>query len=180
MDNYVGYAQLDFLLTKFIEENSNIDALEWGLVPEEKLKRITVPSKDFNEKVVEAYSVLTGAHKVNDVEADLFYVFGKYIRKDFYSKNKFDKKTDYFYTLYVSKRGTGDSFVPAKYAINQREYKSWLIDMLEKGERYKTSLEVKERSTKIQQIFLKAADFCSINSRPDATDEDDTDLKGLF
>lgn len=180
MDNYLGYTHLDLLLTQFIKDYPEINQLDWKLMSDEEIKKITVPTKDFNKRVVEAYSVYVGEHDLKDMKADLFYVFGKYIRKDFYSKSKFDEKIDYFFTMYAISKQNQDTFLPAKYVINQREYKSWLIDMLDKGDRYKTSLEVKERSNKIKQLFTKVNELWKVNSKSKGSSENDTDLEDLF
>lgn len=180
MENYSGYTQLDFLLTKFIRENPKLSDLEWNLVSEENLKKLTIPSSEFNKKVLNAYSTFAYEDEIKGLqEVSVYFVFGNYIRKDYYSKNKFDEKTDYFYTMYVTKKTEKADIIPAKFVINQREYKSWLIDMLEKGERYKSSLEVKERSNKLQQIFKEASNLFNSKFKPKDSDND-TDLEELF
>lgn len=182
MQNYNGYAQMDFLLTNFINENENskFEDLKWILIPAKILKKLTVPEKEFNKKIIDAFAVFVGEHEIKDKKTNLYYVFGKYIRKDYYSKNKFDEKTDYFFTLYSVDQADPDLVYSAKYQINQREYKSWLIDRLEEGKRYKTSLEVKARSNKIEQIYTLASNVFKSALKSDDSNNDSTDLEELF
>lgn len=176
MENYVGYKPLDYFLTKFIETHANNFDLKWRLLENDILKKISTPDKEFNKKIVKAYGVYGWEDKVNESSVNVYVVFGKYIRKDFYSKDKYDEKTDFFFTLYVKDNGTS-GISPAKYVINQREYKGWLMEMFEEGQIYKSSLEVKNRSKKIQEIFTEAENrFKSSNNSNDFK----SDLEDLF